>query len=200
MKLSAFFSTAISLLFIFTPSNGHTAEHSSHDHKEHLQHEAHEHGVARLTLAVDGKRLEIMLESPAANLVGFEHSATTAEDKQKLVETKAKLAMGQGLFRINPEAECSLTSSEVESALFKHEDHDGHDDHGKHGHHEEGEGHNDIDASWLFTCADPSALKKIKTHLFTSFPGGFEKVMVEWITANYASAKTIHQDEVIELK
>jgi hypothetical protein len=180
--------------------------HHSHDHKEYLQHDAHEHGVARLTLAVDRKRLEIMLESPAANLVGFEHSVATAEEKKKLAEAKAKLARGESLFRINPEAQCSLSNSEVESALFEPNDHEGHDDHRKHGHHdehadhEEGETHNDIDANWLFTCAAHSALKTVKTRLFASFPGGFENIMVEWITTTNASAKTIHQDEVIELK
>ena len=187
MKVSALISTVISLLFIFIPSNGQTAGHSSRDHKEPLQHEAHEHGVARLTLAVDGKQLEITLQSPAANMVGFEHSATTDEEWQKLAEVKEILAKGQNLFRINPEADCSLKNSEVKSALFEHVD------------HKNGETHGDVDASWLFTCADPSALRTVKTGFFASFPGGFEKIMFEWITATSASAVTIDHDDVIEL-
>ena len=35
--------------------------------------EAHIHGLATLTLALEGNSLEIEFESPAANLVGFEH-------------------------------------------------------------------------------------------------------------------------------
>jgi ABC-type nickel/cobalt efflux system permease component RcnA len=209
MKFTALLSTTIGLLFIFTSSNGHAAGHAAHDHDdhhEHIQHEAHEHGVARLTLAAEGKRLEIMLESPAANIVGFEHSAATAEEEQKLAEAKAKLAKGESLFRINPEAQCSLSSSEIESALFEddvhenHDHHEGHDHHDEHTDHEEGEAHNDIDVSWVFSCAKPSALRTVETGLFDLFPAGFEEIMVEWITATNASARTIHQDEVIELK
>lgn len=206
MKISALLSTIISLLLVLTPSTGQASGHVAHDHHGHIQHEAHEHGVARLTLAIDVKQLEIMLESPAANLVGFERSATTAEEVQKLAETKAKLAKGESLFRINREAQCSLSSSEVESALFKDDDHKGHDDHEGHGHHddhadhEESETHNDINASWVFFCADPGVLETVKTGLFASFPGGFEKIMVEWITATKASAMTLDQDDVIILK
>ena len=42
-----------------------------HDH-EHGSLGAHEHGVGRLNAALDGKTLELELESPAMNLVGFE--------------------------------------------------------------------------------------------------------------------------------
>lgn len=200
LKISALLSISISLLFVLTPSNGHAAGHAAHDHHEHIQHEAHEHGVARLTLAVEGKRLEFMLESPAANIVGFERSAATDEEEQKLAEAKAKLAKGQSLFNINPEAKCSLSSSEVESALFEHDDHAEHDHHDEHTEHVEGETHNDIAATWIFSCAKPGALQTVKTALFASFPDGFEEIMVEWITAKNASAMTIDQDNVIELK
>jgi len=35
--------------------------------------EAHEHGKAELTLAIEGKLVEVSVHSPAVNLVGFEH-------------------------------------------------------------------------------------------------------------------------------
>ena len=50
-----------------------------HDH-EHGSLGAHEHGVGRLNAALDGQTLELELESPAMNLVGFEHAATTDAD------------------------------------------------------------------------------------------------------------------------
>jgi len=52
--------------------------HHDHDH-EVLQHSAHLHGHAELTLALEGRALEINLASPAANIVGFEHKATSSE-------------------------------------------------------------------------------------------------------------------------
>ncbi|MEX5543051.1 ZrgA family zinc uptake protein, partial [Pseudomonas poae] len=53
--------------------------HEDHDH-EHGSLGAHEHGVGRLNAVLDGQTLELELESPAMNLVGFEHLATTAAD------------------------------------------------------------------------------------------------------------------------
>ena len=37
----------------------------------------HEHGVASLNLVVDGNLVSLELDSPAANLVGFEHTPGT---------------------------------------------------------------------------------------------------------------------------
>ena len=47
-----------------------------HDHA-HGSLGAHEHGVGRLNAGLDGQTLELELESPAMNLVGFEHVATS---------------------------------------------------------------------------------------------------------------------------
>jgi len=42
-------------------------------------HGAHVHGMARLDLAWEGAQVQIRLETPLANLVGFEHRPETAE-------------------------------------------------------------------------------------------------------------------------
>ena len=65
---------------------------------------AHTNTVLPLSLAAGAEGLEIILESPAANIVGFEHAASTDEDKKKLADAKAKLEAGADLFSINPEA------------------------------------------------------------------------------------------------
>jgi Protein of unknown function (DUF2796) len=49
------------------------------DEAERREHGAHEHGVAELNLALDGKELWIEFSSPAVNLVGFEHTPGNAE-------------------------------------------------------------------------------------------------------------------------
>jgi len=41
------------------------------------QHNAHTHGVANLTLVSDSGTLEIAFDSPAVNLLGFEHRPRT---------------------------------------------------------------------------------------------------------------------------
>jgi len=54
------------------------------DGDHHRQHGSHVHGQSELTLAVEYDRLEIGFESPAANLTGFEHRATTPEQVRTL--------------------------------------------------------------------------------------------------------------------
>ena len=49
--------------------------------EEHnINHAAHIHGLATLTLAIENNVLEIQLESPAINLIGFEHQANSSEE------------------------------------------------------------------------------------------------------------------------
>jgi hypothetical protein len=56
------------------------ADEHDHDH-EHGSLGAHEHGVARLDVAQEGTTLELDFNSPAMNIVGFEHAATSDADK-----------------------------------------------------------------------------------------------------------------------
>ena len=61
----------LALPFALLPLAAMAHDHD-HDHAEHASLGAHEHGVAQLNVALDGNTLEIELESPAMNLVGFE--------------------------------------------------------------------------------------------------------------------------------
>lgn len=160
------------------------AQATSHDHAhdhEHAHEEPgslgkHEHGVASLNVALDGQTLEIQLESPAMNLVGFEHAATSDADKAKVAAVRQQLEQPQTLFALPIEAKCALQESELESPLFgeakhEHADHDHGDEHG----------HSDIDASYRFACANAEALKTLELgSFFGSFPGT-EKLEVQLI-------------------
>ena len=193
------------------------AKTEAHEHEAegHEEHGAHEHGAATLSFAAGVEGLEIMLESPAANIVGFEHAASTDEDKKKLADAKAKLEAGSDLFSINSEAECTLKSAEVVSTLLgnaeatavKDADHDHEDkDKGKEEHadhddhdHKDGETHNDMDVTWTFACAKPAELKEVTTKLFAAFPEGFQKVKAEWVTDKGASAQELDKDATLKL-
>lgn len=62
----------------------HAADEHDHDHEhEHGSLGAHEHGVGRLNAVLDGQALELEFDSPAMNLVGFEHQATTPPIKPR---------------------------------------------------------------------------------------------------------------------
>ena len=70
------------LPFALLPLAAAHAAHDEHEHHdEHASLAAHEHGAAQLNVALEGQRLELALESPAMNLVGFEHAAVSTSDK-----------------------------------------------------------------------------------------------------------------------
>ena len=150
-------------------------EHShAHAHEEHASLDAHEHGVASLNVALDGQTLEIQLQSPAMNLVGFEHEAKSDADKAKVTAARQHLEQPQALFALPIEAKCALQDSELDSPLFGGHAHDEHE-------HADEHGHSDIDASYRFACANAEALKTLELgSFFGTFPGT-EKLEVQLI-------------------
>lgn len=166
----------------------HAADEHDHDH-EHGSLGAHEHGVGRLNAALDGQTLELELESPAMNLVGFEHAATSDADKAKVAAARAQLENPLALFSLPAAAGCKVASQELESPLFgdkpdaaEHDD-DDHDAAAKGGeaHHHE---HSEIHAHYQFSCAAPGALKTLDlANLFNTFPAT-QKIQVQLIGPN----------------
>lgn len=148
--------------------------HDEHDH-EHGTLGAHEHGVAGLNVALDGNTLELELDSPAMNLVGFEHAAASDADKATVARVREQLADPRTLFILNAAAGCSVTQQTLESPLFgqapaahehAHEKPDAH----AHEHEHEHE-HSDIHAHYALTCTTPGALSQLDlAPLFQHFP------------------------------
>jgi hypothetical protein len=140
-----------------------------HDH-EHGSLGAHEHGVGRLNAALDGKTLALELQSPAMNLVGFEHVATSDADKAKVAAARALLEQPLALFNLPKAAGCVVENQELESPLFG-DTPDADDDHAEDAKDEHHHDHSEIHAHYQFTCATPDALKTLDlVNMFNSFP------------------------------
>lgn len=154
------------------------ADEHDHDH-EHGSLGAHEHGVGRLDVALVGQTLEFELDSPAMNIVGFEHVATSAEDKAKLLAAREVLLKPNALFSMPEAAQCSVTSLKLESPLFGDKpDADDHDD-AKAGEHHE---HSEIHGNYTFACKAPAVLKTLDlSQIFKSFPAT-QKLQVQLIS------------------
>lgn len=162
----------------------HAAVEHDHDHahdQEHGSLSAHEHGVARLNAALDGQTLELELESPAMNLVGFEHAATTDADKAKVAAVRAQLEKPLVLFNLPKTAGCVVATQELESPLFGDKpDADDHED-AKDG-HEHHHDHSEIHAHYQFSCSAPGALKTLDlANIFNTFPAT-QKIQVQLIS------------------
>jgi len=151
--------------------------HDDHDHT-HGTLGAHEHGVAKLDVVLDGNTLELELDSPAMNLVGFEHAASSDADKAKVAAARQQLEQPLKLFGLAQAAGCTEDAQELSSPLFgdaphADDDGDGHD-------HE----HADVDAHYQLTCTTPGKLDHIDlTPLFKAFPAT-QKINVQLIGPN----------------
>ncbi len=108
---------------------------------------AHEHGAARLDVVLDDHHLVIALQTPAANVLGFEHRPTDDAEREAVASGFARLRDGDTLFVVADEAGCRLSSATIESPLAAQleagEHHEGEHHEGEHheGEHHEGEHH-----------------------------------------------------------
>lgn len=158
--------------------------HEDHDH-EHGSLGAHEHGVGRLNAVLDGQSLELELDSPAMNLVGFEHVATSAADKAKVAAARKQLESPLALFNVPKAAGCVVSTQELNSPLFGDKPEADHDDGDDNDHaaaaHEHHHDHSEIHAHYQFTCAKPEALSNLDlSQVFKTFPAT-RKIQVQLI-------------------
>lgn len=127
------------------------------------RHSAHRHGVAQLNVAADGGDLYIELNSPAANILGFEHAPSTATERAVLDRAIATLKNADRLFALSDDARCRIAAIEIELP----EDADDRHDH----HTPSGAAHTDILGHYRFNCADLDMLRQVDTaQLFATFP------------------------------
>ena len=178
----------LALPFALLPLAALAAEHShehdhAHDHAEHGSLDAHEHGAAQLNVVLDGKVLELQLESPAMNLVGFEHAAKSDADKAKVAAARSQLEQPQPLFGLNA-GDCKISNQELESPLFA-EHADSHEHEHEHEHEKSHDSeHSDIHAHYTLDCQKPEELKQLNLgELFKRFPAT-EKIQVQLIGPN----------------
>jgi hypothetical protein len=118
---------------------------------------AHVHGTGSLNIVIEKDQFSLSLELPLDAAVGFERPARTTVEKAALDDTARILNNAATLFTPTPAAQCTVQTVRVEMP-FRTPPKPG-----------VTEGHADIDASVLFRCAKPSALRGFETTLFTHF-------------------------------
>jgi hypothetical protein len=130
--------------------------------------DAHVHGTAGLTVAIDDRALVLHLESPLDNLVGFERAPKSDEERDKVRRAARQLREAGRLFQPTPEAGCRLDETVLSSPVLdafllgepaRNE---------VHGHHRHG--HAEIFVEWRFACAHPERLRSLQVELFKVFP------------------------------
>ena len=100
--------------------------------------DAHQHGHGYLNIAIEGSTLWIELETPGADIVGFEHPARSDDDKTAIEDAKGRLSDPIGLFGIPAEASCTLVEVSVKPVGYGLDmDDDHHDEHDEDEHNED---------------------------------------------------------------
>lgn len=127
----------------------------------------HVHGQARLDVAVERGRIDLRLESPLDNLLGFEHAPANLAELDATKAMVSKLRSAQNLFVTSPAAGCKLIAVKLESsaipaAILQ----GGSGPAAKPGKQD----HGDLDAEFSLLCARPDALHQIDVRLFETFP------------------------------
>lgn len=205
MYLKQIFFTAslFAPLLLVTPVASADEKHEHDNDQEHRQHDAHVHGIAALNLALEDEEVHIELDSPAANIVGFEHAPSSQADHAALEKAVDTLKNGDRLFRFNDEASCRMEKADVTSALLDEEHAEDHD-HEKHEHEEhgdkehEGETHSDIEAIYHFECDRPDKLTQLTVELFEAFPAT-EELNVQYVIDNKQGARELTaKDHVVK--
>ncbi len=151
-------------------------------------HEAHVHGVGTLDVAIDGAQLNLHLDSPLMNLLGFEHPANSEKDQLAAKKMAQQLRDAGNIFLTTTDAQCKLASVKLESAALTPA--------------LLGEPvstkksiaapseHADMNADFIFQCAHPERLKTIDVKLFSMFQG-FQKINVQMVTPKKQLAATL---------
>lgn len=149
---------------------------------EQSSHSTHVHGMATLNAALDSETIFIEFQSPAINLMGFEHAPATAAQKALLQSVQHILSGPEQLFSFI-QADCRAENVEIllPGILVHHNGLPSHDRRDEHA---------DIQANYQFRCLQLLELKEIKIGLFTLFPG-IDRINVQWITDRMQGAAVL---------
>jgi Protein of unknown function (DUF2796) len=126
---------------------------------------AHQHGHAKLEIAIEGDVVQIGLDAPGADIVGFEHAPNTPAETAAMDAAKRQLSDPLALFVPPAAAGCKVTSAEVSLEG---------DDDPKKGPAANAEpkpdaGHADFNADYTLTCTDITKLTTLDMKFFTTF-------------------------------
>jgi len=132
---------------------------------------AHEHGVVRLDVSIEGPRVTIDMTAALDNWLGFERAPRNDAERKAAADVLARLrnpSQGAALFALNPEAQCQLARAEVSAPVLEP------------GVRpaaapaappaaKGGAEHADLEASYTFQCAQAAQLRTLDLGLFDAY-------------------------------
>ena len=174
---------------------------------------AHSHGVAGMQIAVEGNTVEVMFQSPAFNLVGFEHEPKNTTQRQAIRDARKWLDSSPLVDTVTPSCrvvEASVTDSfgpghmpEHHAGHGKQDEHHGHAGEKHHGHHDDqkDETHSEFSVTQQLLCGNltGSGSQTLTVPLVSHFPA-IEVLTLEWVSsASQGSARLESADPTFRL-
>jgi hypothetical protein len=131
----------------------------------------HQHGHGTVNIAIDGSRVEIDLDVPAADILGFENAPATAAEKVAVERAAALLHDAASLFVMPAAAGCRVEDVEIKMEPS-------------------GAEHADYEVEFAFVCATPAVLTGITFAYFDKFPAA------SGLTVNVATGRGQNRSEL----
>ncbi|SMX28384.1 hypothetical protein TRP8649_02504 [Pelagimonas phthalicica] len=147
--------------------------------------DAHVHGEGKLNIAVEGSEIALELEVPGFDIVGFEHSAESQNDKDAIAAALTALSEPLNVFQLPEAADCHVTKAvaELHNGEYDedheehghgdHEDHHDHEDSHDHADHENAQ-HSEFHAEYVLSCQNTAAIDVISLGYFSAFKNAKE--------------------------
>jgi hypothetical protein len=165
---------------------------------EFVQQPKHEHGVAILNVALEGADLQVSLDTPAINLLGFEHTPNGAAEREAVAKLNNALQQPTQLFLLPAGAHCMATTVKVsapawDKAAQPSASHNASAVSEAHAAHED---HADYEATYAFKCQQPRQLKSIDVALLKLTQPG-TKLRANLAVRGSQSYQELHADQSV---
>ena len=136
---------------------------------------AHVHGEGSIKIAQEGKDLEVEMELPAADLLGFEHKPKNEEQHAKVKDVMEKLKDSHLFITFNADAACKLVKWDLKKEMADKE-------------------HMDLEIEYDFICENPESIHLIEFKGFAVYPK-LSKMKVQAILNDKPISETLTRSQ-----
>jgi phosphoketolase len=149
---------------------------------QHRELGPHQHGHGTLNIAIEGGRVSMELDVPGADIVGFEHAATTKAQRTAVEKAKAELAAPLSVFVVPKGAGCSVKEANVKIEGAEEAKAEQAKDAPAGKKEEAGAEHSDFNADYVLECTAVDKLTSIEFPYFRKFSGA-QELEINLVTA-----------------
>ncbi len=163
-------------------------------------HGAHEHGTAKIDIALQDTDGSIFIKVPSESIYGFEHEAKSEAEKKKVSEANNILKKNiLEIVRFDPSLGCTATEDKITPFIADTEDDDDNEHEStsekKHGEHGEKHGeHRDFQAEFKIKCKQTAVGSRIQFAFTTYFPK-VQKIIVQLNSDKLQTSVTVSKNK-----